>query len=213
MNEPAVELSVVSDKLFNPALPIAFQCKNLGANVEILCGCVDVSSEGGSTNGKVYGSVEIDNEAGQTAISGYNVPVIAIRSKKTVNGKVNTRDTLALLLSAYASERAFIRVWVTRDLTAITENNQVWRNYGDGHLEYITYDVPDITTPMTFNTAKAKLVFGCRVNQDDTYSTSALFEGRTNIWLTPGDMFVFTMHRENGLSTEVGCSFEFAEEI
>jgi len=199
--------------MYNPALPIAFRSKNLGGNAGIFFGCVDVTSEGGSQNGKTYGSISIDNQVGQIAITGFNVPIIALRSKKNVDGLRNTRDTLALLLSAYADQRAFMRVWITRDFTAITENNQVWRNFGDGHLEYITYDVPDITTPMSFNTAKAKTVFGCRVDAENTYSTSALFEGRTNIWISPGDMFVFTIHRETGLSANVGATFEFAEEI
>lgn len=200
--------------VFNPALPIAFRCENLGDNVEINCGCVDVTSEGGSTNGKTYGSVGISNVSGQVAVaSGYNVPIIAIRSKLTVDGKRNTRDTLALLLSAYADQRGFVRVWATRDFSAITLNDQSWKDFGDGHLEYIEYDNPDVTTPMTFDTSKANIVFGCRVNQDETYSTSALFEGRTDVWLTPGDMFIFTLHRENGLLFNGGCTFEFAEEI
>ena len=97
--------------------------------------------------------------------------------------------------------------------SSLSENDQTWRDSGDGHLEYITYDVPDIATPMTFDTAKAKTVFGCRVDQDTTYGTSALFEGRTNIWLTPGNMFVFTLHRETGGAANGGCTFEFAEEI
>lgn len=199
--------------IYNPALPISYRCVNLGNNVEIISGCVDVSSEGGSINGKTYGSVSIENEVGQIAVSGFNTPVLAIRSKKTINSKQNTRDTLALLLSAYADQRSFIRVWATRDFTAITDNNQVWKDFGDGYLEYVEHDNPDVATPITFNTSKATLIFGCRVNADETYSTSALFEGRTDIWLTPGDMFIFTMHRENGLAVNCGCTFEFAEEI
>ena len=66
---------------------------------------------------------------------------------------------------------------------------------------------------MTFNTSKAELVFTCRVNLDDTYATSALFEGRTEVWQTPGDMFVFTMHRETGAGMNAGVTYEFAEEI
>jgi hypothetical protein len=73
--------------------------------------------------------------------------------------------------------------------------------------------VPDITTPMSFNTTKAKTVFGCRVDANSTYAKAALFEGRTNIWLTPGDLFVFTIHRENGGAANVGATIEFAEEI
>lgn len=199
--------------MWNPALPIGFRCENLGNNPEIICGCVDVATEGGDDNGKIYGSISVNNESGQIGITGYNVPIMAVRSKLTVNGKINTRDTIALLLSAYSSENGFIRVWATRDFTAITPNNQSWIDFGDGHLEYIIYDTPDVATPMTFNTAKATLIFGCRIGADQTYSTSALFEGRTDIWLTPGDMFVFTMHRENGILANMGCTFEFAEEI
>lgn len=198
--------------MFNPACPIAFECENLGDEVEIFCGCVDVSSEGGKDNGKTYGSVNISNQEGQVSISGFNVPVIAIRSKVTVNTLINTRDTLALLASAYGDQRCMFRVWATRDFTAITDGTQTWGDFGDGHLEYVEYD-PGAGTPMTFDTTKATLIFGSRVNQDDTYSTSALFEGRTSIYQSPGDMFVFTMHRETGGSTNVGVTYEFAEAI
>jgi hypothetical protein len=66
---------------------------------------------------------------------------------------------------------------------------------------------------MDFDTTKATLMFSSRVGQDTTYSTSALFEGRTNIYMTPGSMFVFTLHRETGASMGGGVTFEFSEEI
>lgn len=196
---------------FNPANPCAFECQNLGDNVEIICGCVDVSSEGGNNNGKTYGSIGVNTLTGEVSLSGYNVPVIAVRSKLSINGLINTRDTLALLASAYSDNRAILRVWATRDFTAITENSQSWADFGDGHLEYIVND--GTGGQMTFDTAKADLIFSCRVNLDETYSTSALFEGRTEIIKTPGDMFVFTLHRENGGSHLGGITYEFAEEI
>lgn len=196
----------------NPALPAFFESENLGGNDEMEFGCVDITSEGGKERGKTYGSVGIDNESGQVAISGFNTPIVAIRSKTTVNTLINTRDTFALLASAYADQRAFFRVWATRDFTDITDGTQTWSDFGDGHLEYIQYDAGAVTS-MTFDTTGLIPVFGCRVDQDNTYSTSALFEGRTNIYLTPGDMFVFTMHRETGGATKVGVTFEFAEEI
>ena len=200
--------------MFNPALPVAFESGNAGnVEVDIIVGCVDVTSEGGINNGKTYGSVGINNETGQVAVTGFNTPVIAIRSKVTVAGLINTRDTLALLASAYSDQRSMFRVWATRDFTAITENDQTWVDFGDGHLEYMQYDNPNVGSPMTFDTAKAELVFGSRVNIDETYSTSALFEGRTEIYLTPGDMFTFTVHRETGQACNVGVSFEFAEAI
>lgn len=199
--------------MFNPANPISWECENNGDNVKIIAGCVDVTSEGGGDNGKTYGSIGVPNDSGQVAIAGLNVPIVAVRSKLTVGGLINTRDTLALLASAYADQRAVFRVWATRDFTAITENDQSWQDFGDGHLEYIVYDTPDVATPMTFDTAKATLVFGCRVDQDQTYSTSALFEGRTAITQYVGDMFIFTIHRETGGIANVGLTYEFCEQI
>lgn len=198
--------------LYNPALSIAFACTNLGDQVTLECGCVDVSSEGGEKNGLFYGAIGIPNESGQVTVSGFNVPVLVVKSNKLDGGLTNTRDIKSLIASAYGDQRAFIRVWATRDETAITLNEQSWTPYRDGNLEYLVYDTPDVTTPMTFNTAKAELVFGSRVNADETFVTSALFEGATNIYQTPGDIFIFTMHRENGGILNCGVTYEFAEE-
>ena len=200
--------------MWNPANPAAFECINEGDEVTLVCGCVDITSEGGVANGKTYGSISVDNDTGQVAVAaGVNIPIIAVRAKNLVNGLINTRDTLALLASAYSDQRSVFRVWATRDFTAITENDQSWIDYGDGHLEYIIYDTPDVATPMTFDIAKANLIFGCRVDQDQTYSTSALFEGRTDIVQTAGDMFIFTIHRETGATFNGGVTYEFAQQI
>ena len=195
--------------MFNPALPLAFESINQGDNDPFYFGCVDVTSEGGGDNGKTYGSVGVDNNTGQIAITaGYNQPILAVRSKVLFDGLINTRDTLALLASAYADQRSVFRVWATRDFTAVTDGTQSWSDHGDGHLEKLIFD-----GDATFDTTKADLIFSCRVDQDQTYATSALFEGRTEIWQTPGDMFIFTMHRETGATVNAGVTYEFAEEI
>lgn len=198
---------------FDPALPISFECINKGNQVTINCGCVDVSSEGGQVGSTTYGSIGMTNVDGQVAIDGYNVPILVIRNKELFNGKINTRDVLSLLLTAYGDQRSFIRVWATRDISSITLNDQSWQDFADGHLEYLTYDQPDVITPMTFDTTKASNIFGSRVDQDTSYSTSALFEGRTEIYQTPGDIFIFTMHRETGATMNCGVTFEFGELI
>jgi len=198
---------------FNPAIPICFRNINKGDIVETQSGCVDISTEGGNISSGTYGSIGMENDNGQVAISGLNVPILAIRSKTLIGAILNTRDTLALLATAYADQRCIFRVWATRDFTAITENQQSWKDFSDGHLEYIPYNIPPVGSPMSFDSTKADLIFGARVDQDQSYSTSALFEGRTDIYLTPGDMFIFTIHRENGNNATVGATFEFAEEI
>jgi hypothetical protein len=66
---------------------------------------------------------------------------------------------------------------------------------------------------MTFDTAKASSFFATRVNLDDYYSSSLIEDGGSNFWLSPGDMIVLTMHRENGGSMNAGVTFTFSEEI
>jgi hypothetical protein len=199
--------------IFNPALPIAFECINQGDAVEMYVGCVDVSSEGGDDNGKSYGSITTETESASVAISGFNVPIIAVRNKSLFGSLLNTRDVLSLLATAYGDQRCVFRVWATRDDTAITLNDQSLKDFRDGHMDYVVYDTPNVATPMTFDTSKAALVFGARVDQDQSYSTSAIFEGRTDIYQTPGDTFIFTMHRETGQACNVGVTYEFAEAI
>jgi len=201
--------------MYNPANPICFESENLGDNDKMKFGCVDVTSEGGKNNGKTYGSISLEGDSSQTTVSSVNTPVLAVRSKLTVNGLINTRDTLALLASAYGDNKAIFKVWATRDFTAISEGNSVWEDFGDGHLEFIERPEGSGGT-MTFDKTKAgnRPIFACRVGQDETYATSALFEGRTEIYLTPGDMFIFTLHRENPTQTLIGgVTFEFAEAI
>ena len=200
--------------IFNPALPIAYACVNLGDDVTIKSGCVDVSSEGGDTDeNKLYGSVSIDNESGQVAISGYNVPILVVKSLSEFNGSENTRDIQALLVTAYSDQRSMLRVWATRDESAITLNDQEWVPFGDGNLEYIEYNNPPVGSAMEFDQTKASLTFGGRVDQDTSLSTTALFQGVTRIYQSPGDIFIFTMHRENGGNCIVGATYEFAQEI
>ena len=199
--------------MFNPAMPCAFESINQGDAVDLVIGCVDVTSEGGNDEGKTYGSIGISTQTGSVAISGFNVPVIVTRNKSLFGALINTRDVLSLLATAYGDQRCVFRVWATRDETAITLNDQAWQDFRDAHIEFLEYDNPNVATPMTFDTTKAALIFGSRVDQDQSYSTSALFQGRTDIYQTPGDIFIFTMHRETGQATNVGVTFEFAEAI
>ena len=209
-------LNVVENlTIFNPAFPIAFECINQGDDVVIRVGCVDVSTEGGLRDKGFYGSISIDNNNGQVAISGYNVPILVVRCKRNhpTTGQRNTRDMIALLATAYSDQRSIVRVWATRDETAITLNDQTWVDFRDGLIDYIQYDNPNVATPITFDTAKADLIFGARVDMDQSYATSALFEGRTDIFQSAGDIFVFTVHRETANSANVGVTYEFAEEL
>lgn len=195
--------------VYNPALPIAYECINQGDNVVIESGCVDVTTEGGQNYDGTYGSIATSSNSGSVAISGFNQVVLAIHSKETYLGLVNTRDVLNLALNAYADQRCVVRVWTTRDSTALTLGTATWSDYRDGNLEFIER----VGTDPVLNTVAADLQFSVRVNQDETIITDAVFSKAASLVVTPGDYLVFTVHRETGGNANAGVTYEFSEEI
>ena len=195
----------------NPALPIAFECSKGIDDVIMECGCVDDSSEGGEGSGGTYGSISTSTESGQVAISGFNQIIVAVRSLKTFKTLINTRDVQNLLITGYADQRSLLRVWITRDVTAISDGTQNWIPFREGNLEYIEHG--ESGTEPTLDTAKAELQFTTRINQDDSFTSTALFDKLTSLFLSPGDIVIFTMHRETGAAVNVGITYEFSEEI
>jgi hypothetical protein len=199
--------------VYNPAMPIAFRCENLGDNVAIESGCVDVSTEGGSNYDGTYGSLGTSTDSGSIAVSGIDTPVLVVHSKSSFSGRINTRDILNLTAIGYADQRCVFRIWLTRDGTAITLNDQAWTDFRDANIEYIEYNTPIVATPVSFDKTKAIQQFSARVNLDDSYTSDAVFDKAAALVLTPGDYLIFTMQRENAGNANVGVTYEFSEEI
>lgn len=200
---------------FNPALPIAFECENVTDQVVIEAGCVDASTEGGKNYDGTYGSITIDDDTGSVEIVGpgsYNNVIIAVHSKSVLNGLVNTRDILNLGLTAYADQRCIVKVWITRDPTAISIGTQSWVDYRDANIEYVIRDNGAVT-PVSLDITKAEKQYSSRVNIDVPFPSDAVFDKAASLNVTPGDYLIFTMHRENGQGANVGVTYEFSEEV
>ena len=200
--------------MFNPALPIAFESINKGDADKMKFGCVDVSTEGGNGNGSTYGSLAPPTATADLSLSGIDCPVLIAHNKSTLaDGRINTRDITALLLTAWSDAKGVLKVHYTRDATAITLNDQSWADYGDGHLEYIWYDYPNVTTAVSFDSTKAAQTFACRLIPNVTYETDPVFGEKTEIALFPGDYLIFTIQKDGGGPANGGVTFEFMEKI
>jgi len=200
---------------FNPALPIAFQCENVTDEVVIEAGCVDATSEGGKNYDGTYGAITMDTNTGSVSIPGsgsYNTAIMAVHSKATHNSLVNTRDALNLGLTAYSDQRSVVKVWITRDPTAVSIGTQAWVDYRDANIEYMIRD-SGAGTPMSLDTAKADNQFASRVDQDAPFPSDAVFDKAASLVLTPGDYIIFTIHRETGGTANVGVTYEFSEYV
>lgn len=208
----------------NPAMPIAYECSNLGIVrwgtftaengvffewtfnspqvTSLLSGCCDISSEGGAREFSQYISTATPTNSGSIPIVGFNAPVIAVRIPTTFNGSLNTIDVLLSRITGYSDNKSVMRVWSTRDLSAIIGGSWVTMNGGNIECNHSVTSV-DI--------GKLNLWVNRRVNVDSSETITNPNTDGGDVYLTNGDYTVVTIHRENGGTANVGASIEMFE--
>ena len=131
----------------NPALPVGFKCTNTGNGIpSLLCGCVDVTSEGGTPQSQVLKPVQSMVTANLT-----NEVVLVVRVNELFKGKYNTRDMAIQRIMADVNKKGDISVWLTRDSSAVT-TALPWVNADGGSISMLQ---PSVSGTVTFTQAKA----------------------------------------------------------
>jgi len=118
------------------ALCVAFKSTYTTEAVTIICGCVDLTSEGGGNDTEEYESVYAE----AVSVNGTNAPVICIKQPQTINSKFNSRDIRLARITVTCSKKATFKVWVTRDSSAIT--GATFKPLGNG--SYVETDSTDM---------------------------------------------------------------------
>lgn len=182
--------------LRNPALPASFRSENLGAEVSILVGCVDITSEGG-TDEKQYYTSSISTER----LVNTNTPILAIQQPTTIGTSVNTRDALLSRVTLNASKRAVVSLYVTRDATAIIGG--AWNTIAGSYIKENTS-----ATSVDFAKMSRVTIFHC-----EAYIQKEAVNPNKDIiqfWLVRGDYLVIV---GTASGATVDAVFEFGEEI
>ena len=218
-----------SISVFNPAMSIAYECKNDGTirwglftphsgifyewvfdtpqETQLRIGCCDLSSEGGFKENRQRGEVDTD----EIALSAAETPVIAIYLPPTIdyNGTqtMNTRDIALRLISGFADDNTLMRVYYTRDASKFTNIN-LWSSQNKiGSVLYaIDGDIviDNLTTNIKRIATRRIPAFGDKEisNPDEQYG---------DFYLTHGDIILVTMKAKN--QTQGGASIEWGAEI
>lgn len=154
--------------LQNPALSASVRATNVSGNEGLIrIGCVDITSEGGSTEKEQFGSA-----IGIATVSDGD-PILAIRSPSTINGKVNTRDIHLARISANADKKSSVSIYRTRDPSAVvggtwtrvnsssyTEQNSTLTSVDILKMDYVTtFNVEANTTERMVNPAREHIEF------------------------------------------------------
>lgn len=131
----------------DPALGVVFSCytSEEGTELELLSGCVDVTSEGGGDERTLFGSIDSGDDFIQTTArqvgSRYIGAVLALRVPKTITYNGDTvfysRGAIMDQLNAWANKQMWLQSYVHReDLSTNLRDNVTWVNVPDSNLQY-----------------------------------------------------------------------------
>lgn len=151
----------------NPALPASYECSNTGKiragvftpqsgcffewvfadpqDTSIRCGCVDVTSEGGSDESQQFVSIV----GKEVTIS--DDTILVVRIPETFKGQMNTRDLQLHKIKSTTDKKGSVKVYTTRDPSAIT-TALPWIPINGGNIEAL---YPTSAGDITFDDSKA----------------------------------------------------------
>lgn len=172
----------------NPALPASFKATRTTEDVSMSIGCVDISSENGSTDIQEYGFAY----AAAVSTTGTDKPILCIYKPLQVNGVTNTRTSNILSFTVTCNKKATVKVWRTRSAGDIT--GATFKEIGGG--TYIQTDSPDMTSgavrATSVTTANMKLQSAIILEAGVTRIIDTPNPNVIHFNLVRGDYLVFT---------------------
>ena len=200
----------------NPALPVSYRCSgaSVGNDLEILAGCVDVTSEGGGIQNKEYTSANTGKALLTTTNAGKAILAVRLPTEVTYDGvSVSyTRDMILTSLTTFCKDEAFISFNTARILhvpnldvlagwNTNTDSLYEWRDNTDGALD----------TAFQLDKLNMSELWTTRQEKDISISHSNPDGDSSDVYLTAGDIILVEL-KSDGNSTG-GATFEFAEEV
>jgi hypothetical protein len=199
----------------NPALQVYFECTGAGAeDISLICGCVDITTEGGARANKMYTSKTTGNTLLSVVVAGTALLAVKIPSTITYDGTTvkYTRDMILTGLTAFAKNEAQISVYYGRLVSTPNLDAAVgWTKSVDSEYLYLTNSTGTLDTAFNLDVASLNLIFSTRIEVDKPYSHTNPDINNADFFLTAGDIIVVDVIPDG--NTTAGVTLEFAEEI
>lgn len=185
----------------DPALGVVYSTYSYenGVELELLSGCVDVSSEGGVPEKTLFGSISTGDtlvNLGNTAL--IDVAVLALRVPRMVNyngGSIfNSRSAIMDKLVSWTRDEALTKAYVFRDTSASNLDSLNWLSLPDSSLEYaVGGGTSDLHTAFVADATNGNVVI---TEWADLEVKNIITNPATNsdFLLTPGDMLVIAVN-------------------
>jgi hypothetical protein len=190
----------------DPALPVSFKSTYTTEAVTMLCGCDDLTSEGGQKETEEYGSVYSEN----VTVNGTDVPVIVLKQPLLINTMINSRDVRLARITVTCSKKSTFKVWVTRSAAAIT--GATYKPLGNGSFIETDSTDMDATAVRATSVTTSSMKFITSIPVEQTVRAEVTNPSRETIqfFLVRGDYLVVTCTASTAAAE---CVVEFGEEI
>lgn len=200
----------------NPALPASYESiTHTTTEIKIQAGCVDITSEGGLSEGRQFATVS----TGTTFYSAANTgsAIIALRLPRTVTYNAatvnNTRDIVLSKLTSWCRDEAATRVWFGRDTTATNLAALTWTDLNGGNVEYLLGGAGSaLDTAFQADKASMQLVLTEWVDIEDKNIIINPSEDAAPFYGTPGDIIVIEIQSIAGTDDCVATLY-LSEEV
>lgn len=204
----------------DPALGVVYSCYSSenGTELELLSGCVDVTSEGGRPEKTLFSSVNTGDSLvslGNTA--NVDIAVLALKIPKMLdyNGSsvFNSRGAIMDKLVSWTRDESITKAWYIRGTNASNLEGLTWSSIADSDIEYLvggatsslqTAFAADKTSATTVLSEWADLEVKNIIKNDATNSD---FE------LTPGDYLIVTVNCPLAANKTTAATLYFSERL
>lgn len=199
----------------NPSLPVGFENINTGDEVITICGCVDISFEGGVAFNSKYTSFS----TGETLIpvSNAGVAAIGIRMPYKLNYGGDpvcySRDAILNQITSFCKDESVIAMYISRGpFISNLDNNLIWTMRPGEFIEYaIGGTGSDLDNAFQLDKANMNLIYSVRQEKDfavrlnnPAYLTSQ--------FLMTANSYLVVMLKSDAAST-AGVTIEMSEQI
>ena len=205
------ELSVA-----NPALPVGWKCDGaeVGNDLVLIAGCVDVTSEGGHKSNKMYTSINTGTTLLATTNTGVGIVAMRVPIETTYDGvSVSyTRDLILTQLTSFCKDEAFISVYMARinDVPNL-EVLAGWNVNSDSLYEFRDNSDGALDTAFQLDKASMENIYSIRNEKDFSISHTNPDADHADFYLTGGDILLVELKSDN--NSTGGATLEFAEEV
>jgi len=202
----------------NPSLPISFEVENTGDVSTIVCGCADLTMEGGKDITAKYNSFSTGVAMINCSKNNSNgTAILAIRMPYKINyGGDNvcySRDAILDQISTFCKDEAIVSVYIGRGVYLSNLPSLTWNSRSDEFIEYLTGgDDSDLDTAFQNDKNNMYNITAVRHEKDFALRMINPSPKKSPFSLT-ADTYLVVQLVPDGSSQKAGCTIEISEQI